>query len=61
MKITEVAVKRPVFAWMIMASFIIFGAIAFNSLGISERPDIDFPVVSISLDWEGAAPEVVEL
>ncbi|PIP88911.1 MAG: hypothetical protein COW01_04975 [Bdellovibrionales bacterium CG12_big_fil_rev_8_21_14_0_65_38_15] len=61
MKITEVAVKRPVFAWMIMASFIIFGAIAFKSLGISERPDIDFPVVSISLDWEGAAPEVVEL
>ncbi|GAB4019739.1 MAG: hypothetical protein Fur0010_21980 [Bdellovibrio sp.] len=44
-----------------MAAFIIFGPISYRGLGISERPDIDFPVVSISLDWEGAAPEVVEL
>lgn len=61
MKITEVAVKKPVFGWMIMAAFIIFGAISFNQLGVSERPDIDFPVVSVSVTWEGAAPEVVEL
>ena len=61
MNLTEIAIRRPVFAWMIMAAFIIFGGVAFTQLGISERPDIDFPVVSISLDWDGAAPEVVEL
>jgi HAE1 family hydrophobic/amphiphilic exporter-1 len=61
MKITEVAIRKPVFAWMIMASFIIFGFMSFLGLGISENPDIDFPVLSISFNWEGAAPEVIEL
>jgi len=61
LNLTEIAIRRPVFAWMIMAAFIIFGGVAFTQLGISERPDIDFPVVSISMDWDGAAPEVVEL
>lgn len=61
MKITEISIKKPVFAWMIMASFIFFGGISFFGLGVSEKPDVDIPEVSISLTWEGAAPEVVEL
>lgn len=61
MKLTEISIKKPVFAWMIMASFIFFGLISFERLGISETPDVDFPVVNISITWEGAAPEVIEL
>lgn len=61
MKLTEISIKKPVFAWMIMASFIVFGYLSFRSLGVSEKPDVDFPEVSISVDWEGAAPEVIEL
>jgi HAE1 family hydrophobic/amphiphilic exporter-1 len=61
MLLTEISIKKPVFAWMIMASFIIFGMISFNRLGISEKPDIDFPVVNITVEWPSAAPEVIEL
>lgn len=61
MNLTELSVKKPVFAWMVMAFFIIFGTISFIGIGVSERPDIDFPVVNISITWEGAAPEVIEL
>lgn len=61
MNLTEISIKKPVFAWMIMASFIVFGYLSFRDLGVSEKPDVDFPEVSISLDWEGAAPEVIEL
>lgn len=61
MNLTELSVKKPVFAWMVMAFFIIFGGISFTQIGVSERPDIDFPVVNISVTWEGAAPEVIEL
>jgi len=43
-----------------MSSLIIFGAIFFLRLGISQMPDVDFPVVNISVTYEGAAPEVVE-
>ncbi len=61
MKITEISIKKPVFAWMIMASFIVFGLLSFKDLGVSEKPDVDFPVVNISVGWTGAAPEVIEL
>jgi len=31
-----------------------------REIGISQMPDVDFPVLSISVNWEGAAPEVME-
>jgi len=60
MNLIAISIRRPVFAWILMSSFIIFGAICANRLGISKLPDIDFPVLSISVDYEGASPEVVE-
>lgn len=60
MSLSDIAIRRPVFAWMIMAGLIIFGAISFRGLGVSQMPDIDFPVVSVSVAWPGAAPEVME-
>lgn len=43
-----------------MSALIIFGAICAGRLGLSQLPDIDFPVLSISVKYEGASPEVVE-
>ncbi|MBX9765950.1 MAG: efflux RND transporter permease subunit, partial [Bdellovibrionales bacterium] len=60
-KLIEASVLRPVFAWMLMASMIVFGALSFRSLGVSQLPDVDFPYVNVSLNFEGAAPEVMEL
>lgn len=61
MTLAEISIKRPVFAWMLMASMIIFGFIAMRGMGVSQLPDVDFPVVNISVTYEGAAPEVMEL
>jgi HAE1 family hydrophobic/amphiphilic exporter-1 len=60
MTLSDLSIRRPVFAWMLMTSLIIFGAISFLRLGISQLPDVDFPVLSISLTYEGAAPEIME-
>src|SRR5687768_300149 len=60
MKITEACIKNPVFAWMLMAATIVFGGVAATRIGISQFPDVDFPNISVSVTWEGAAPEVVE-
>lgn len=60
MNLSEIAIRRPVFAWMLMAALLIFGAISFQRLGVSQLPDVDFPVVSVSLSLQGAAPEVIE-
>jgi len=60
MKITNVCIDKPVFAWMIMAATIVFGGVAASRIGISQFPDVDQPTVSVNVSWEGAAPEVVE-
>ncbi len=60
MNLIAISIKRPVFAWILMSALIIFGAIAFNRLGVSQMPDIDFPVINVSVTYPGAAPEVVE-
>jgi multidrug efflux pump subunit AcrB len=60
MSITELCVKRPVLAWMIMAATIVFGVVAAQRIGVSQMPDVDFPTVTVNVTWEGAAPEVIE-
>jgi len=61
MNISELSIRKPVFAWMLMAGLIVFGWICFSRMGVSQMPDVDFPVVNISVTLEGAAPEVMEL
>jgi multidrug efflux pump len=58
--LTETCVRKPVLAWMLMAATIVFGIVAASRIGISQFPDVDFPNISVSVAWEGAAPEVVE-
>ncbi|MDD5428750.1 MAG: efflux RND transporter permease subunit [Candidatus Omnitrophica bacterium] len=60
MTLSDLSIKRPVFGWMLMIGVIVFGAIGFSGLGVSQLPDVDFPVVSVTITWEGAAPEVME-
>jgi len=60
MNLTEVCVRRPVLAWMLMAATVVFGLVAASRIGISQFPDVDFPTISVSVVWEGAAPEVIE-
>ncbi|MBP8005206.1 MAG: efflux RND transporter permease subunit, partial [Elusimicrobia bacterium] len=60
MILSDLSIKKPVFAWMLMIGLIAFGAVGFNRMGVSQLPDVDFPVLSVSIDWEGAAPEVIE-
>ncbi|KFE70482.1 efflux RND transporter permease subunit [Hyalangium minutum] len=60
MSITEACIKKPVFAWMLMAATIVFGLVAAHRIGISQFPDVDFPTINISVTWEGASPESIE-
>jgi multidrug efflux pump len=60
LNITDVCLRRPVFAWMIMAGTVLFGLLAVLRIGVSQFPDVDNPTVSVSVSWPGAAPEDVE-
>jgi hydrophobe/amphiphile efflux-1 (HAE1) family protein len=58
--ITEVCIRRPVLAWMLMAATILFGIVSATRIGVSQMPDVDSPNVTVSLSWPGAAPEEIE-
>jgi hydrophobe/amphiphile efflux-1 (HAE1) family protein len=60
MTLSDLSIKNPVFAWMLMIGLIVFGLIGYSRMGVSQLPDVDFPVLTVNVTWEGAAPEVVE-
>ncbi len=60
MTLSDISIKNTVFAWMLMAGLIIFGAIGFSRMGISQLPDVDFPVLTVTVTWTGADPETME-
>ncbi|HEX9853362.1 MAG TPA: efflux RND transporter permease subunit, partial [Woeseiaceae bacterium] len=60
MLISDVSVKRPVFAAVISLILVIIGLMSLRSLSTREYPDIERPVVSINTNYRGAASDVVE-
>jgi len=60
MTLSDVSIKNPVFAWMLMAGMLLFGYICFTRMGISQMPDVDFPVVNVSIGLPNASPAIME-
>lgn len=60
MSLSDLSIRNPVFAWMLMLGLMVFGWIGFHRMGVSQLPDIDFPVVNITANWENASPDVME-
>ena len=60
MRLSEVSVKRPVFATVISLLLVIIGLLAATRLPIRELPNVESPVVSIETNYRGASADVVE-
>lgn len=60
MLLSDISVKRPVFASVIALVLVIFGIVSFDRLPLREYPDIDAPVVSIDTRYPGASASVIE-
>ena len=60
MVLSDVSIKRPVFATVMSLVLIIFGLFALRSMSVREYPDIDPPVVSVQTIYRGAAAEIIE-
>ena len=57
---TQVSLKNPVFAVMVMLAIVVLGLFSYQRMQVDQFPNIDFPVVVISAEYPGASPEVVE-
>ena len=60
MWISDTSIKRPVFATMVIVSFMVLGAVSMTRLGIDLFPEVNFPFVNVSIVYPGAGPEEVE-
>ncbi|MES2412791.1 MAG: efflux RND transporter permease subunit [Pseudomonadota bacterium] len=60
MQLSEVSIRRPVFATVLSLLIVLIGAVSFNRLTVREYPKIDEPVVTVSVRYAGASAEVIE-
>ena len=60
MMISDIAVRRPVFAAVISLLLTALGLMAANRLPIREYPNVESPQVSVSINYRGASADVVE-
>lgn len=60
MTLSDIAVRRPVLAFVASALIIVFGVLGLRQLPLRELPDVDQPIVSVQAEYPGANAEVVE-
>lgn len=60
MTLSELSIKRPVLSTVIVIIIIIFGIIGYTYLGVREYPNVDNPIISVSVSYPGANADVIE-
>lgn len=60
MFLSDLSIKQPVLATMMMAALAVLGLTSYRALKVDLFPDIEFPVVVITTRYTGASPETVE-
>ncbi len=58
--LANVCVRRPIFASVLVAVFVVVGIVGYRSLGVDKFPKVDFPMVMIVTPYPGASPGAVE-
>ena len=59
MFLSDVSIKRPVFATMMMVALVVLGVVSYRRLAIDEYPDVTYPIVTVQTSYPGASPEVM--
>lgn len=57
--ISEISIKRPVLATVMVLVILLFGLIGYQSLGVREYPSVDQPIISVNTSYPGANAEVI--
>jgi HAE1 family hydrophobic/amphiphilic exporter-1 len=60
MKLADVSIRRPVFAVMLIAALLVFGLVTYPRIGVDLFPNVEFPIVSVTVVYPGADPASME-
>ncbi|HSC85504.1 MAG TPA: efflux RND transporter permease subunit, partial [Pseudomonas sp.] len=60
MTLSDVCIRRPVFATVLSLIIVLLGLLAYQRLAVREYPNIDVPIVTVNVIYPGASPEIME-
>jgi HAE1 family hydrophobic/amphiphilic exporter-1 len=61
MWLANTAIKKPVFATMLILSLVTLGVVSYPGIGVDLYPKVDFPIVNITTTLRGASPEIMDI
>ena len=59
MSVSSIFIKRPIMTTLVMTGVLIFGIVGYRLLPVSDLPNVDYPVISVSANLPGASPETM--
>jgi HAE1 family hydrophobic/amphiphilic exporter-1 len=60
MFLSNLSIKQPVFATMMMVALAVLGITSYRQLKVDMFPNVEFPIVTVTTVYPGASPETVE-
>ena len=60
MILSDLAIKRPIFATVVILALVTLGIFSYRRLSVELFPNVEIPVISIVTKYPGASPETVE-
>lgn len=60
MTLSEICIRRPVFATVLSIMVVLVGLVSYTKLSVREYPNIDEPVVTVDTRYTGASAEIIE-
>ena len=60
MFLSDLSIKQPVLATMMMVALAVLGITSYRQLNVDQFPNVEFPVVTVTTPYPGASPETVE-
>src|SRR5882762_2432934 len=59
MNLSALFIKRPITTTLVILGILVFGAMAYTLLPVSDLPSIDFPTIQVQAGLPGASPETM--
>ncbi|HTK30745.1 MAG TPA: efflux RND transporter permease subunit [Candidatus Saccharimonadaceae bacterium] len=59
MNLSELFIRRPVMTTLVMVGILLFGLLGYRALSVSDLPNVDYPIISVSANLPGASPETM--
>ncbi|HWM84938.1 MAG TPA: efflux RND transporter permease subunit, partial [Kofleriaceae bacterium] len=60
MRLADISIRRPVFAAVLIAALMVLGLFSYPRVGVDLFPDVEFPIVTVTVTYPGADPASME-